>query len=70
MNDIEKRIVKTAIELFQKRGYNDTSINEICSACGVTKGAFYYHFNGKSDIIFRYSSCCFRTCFPLCRSCW
>ncbi|MDM8200473.1 TetR/AcrR family transcriptional regulator [Allofournierella massiliensis] len=45
MNDIEKRIVKTAIELFQKHGYNDTSINEICSVCGVTKGTFYYHFN-------------------------
>lgn len=54
MNDIEKRIVKTAIELFQKHGYNDTPINEICSVCGVTKGTFYYHFNGKSDIIFRY----------------
>lgn len=54
MNDIEKSIVQTAIGLFQKYGYNETSINAICTACGVTKGTFYYHFNAKSDIIFRY----------------
>ena len=54
MNDIEKSIVETAISLFQKHGYNETSINVICNACGVTKGTFYYHFNEKSDLIFRY----------------
>lgn len=54
MNNIEQKIVKTAIELFKKNGYHESSLNGICSACGITKGTFYYHFNAKSDIIFRY----------------
>ena len=54
MNQIEEKIVKTAIELFKKNGYNETSINMICETCSITKGTFYYHFNAKSDLIFQY----------------
>lgn len=54
MNNIEEHIIQTAIQLFKKHGYNETSINAICSACDVTKGTFYYHFTSKSDLIFRY----------------
>lgn len=54
MDSIEEKIVKTAIGLFKRNGYHATSLYTICSACGVTKGTFYYHFNSKSDIIFHY----------------
>lgn len=54
MNSTEEKIVETAIELFKRNGYNETSLHDICNACGITKGTFYYHFNAKSDIIFRY----------------
>lgn len=54
LNRTEEMIVETAIELFKTNGYNETSLHEICKACGITKGTFYYHFNAKSDIIFRY----------------
>lgn len=54
MNNTEKKIITTAIQLFKKHGYQDTSINQICDACGITKGTFYYHFSAKSDLIFQY----------------
>lgn len=54
MNQIEEKIIKTAIDLFKKHGYNETSINTICESCNITKGTFYYHFNAKSDLIFQY----------------
>lgn len=54
MDSTEEKIVRTAIDLFKKHGYDETSLNRICAACGITKGTFYYHFNSKSDIIFRY----------------
>ena len=54
MNQIEEKIIKTAIDLFKKHGYDETSINTICESCDITKGTFYYHFNAKSDLIFQY----------------
>ena len=54
MNQTEEMIIKTAIRLFKKDGYRETSINDICEACKITKGTFYYHFNAKSELIFHY----------------
>lgn len=54
MNQLEEKIVKTAIDLFKKNGYEETSINMICENCNITKGTFYYHFTAKSDLIFQY----------------
>lgn len=42
------------IELFKKNGYDETSVNEICQCCDLTKGTFYYHFNSKNEIISNY----------------
>ena len=39
----------TSIELIHKRGYDHVTVNDICETCGITKGAFYHHFNSKED---------------------
>lgn len=53
--ETKEKILTTAFSLFTKNGYENVSINEICESLGLTKGAFYYHFNSKSDIlIYRY----------------
>jgi AcrR family transcriptional regulator len=33
-----------------QRGYSGTSIEEIIGEAGITKGGFFYHFDGKSDL--------------------
>jgi len=41
-----------AIDCFARYGYQGTSIDRIASAAGVTKGALYYHFRDKEDLLF------------------
>ncbi len=44
------KIVKTSIDLMLTHGYNATSIDEICEAAKVTKGAIFYYFKSKEDL--------------------
>lgn len=46
----EDRILDAAIELFVRNGYHGTSIDDIMSKVGLTKGAFYSHFSGKDQL--------------------
>jgi len=43
-------ILKSALSLFSKNGYDATSVAEICQAAGVSKGAFYHHFVSKQAV--------------------
>jgi len=41
-----------AIDCFAKYGAQATSIDRIAKAAGVTKGALYYHFKDKEELLF------------------
>lgn len=41
-----------AIDCFARYGYQATSIDRIARAAGVTKGALYYHFKDKEELLF------------------
>lgn len=43
-------ILDVAGELFAERGYDATSVADICARAGVTKGAFYHHFESKQAV--------------------
>lgn len=43
--------MKVAIDCFARYGYQATSIDRIAKAAGVTKGALYYHFKDKEDLL-------------------
>jgi TetR/AcrR family transcriptional repressor of nem operon len=45
-----EHIMATAESIILKRGYSGTSIEEIIGEAGITKGGFFYHFKGKSDL--------------------
>jgi len=49
----EERILKEAMRLFLERGYHGTSIDDITRAAGLTKGALYWHFESKEDLLKR-----------------
>ena len=40
------------MNLFAKKGYEATSIEEITSVVGVAKGTLYYHFSSKEEIFY------------------
>ena len=45
-----EHVLATAETLILSRGYSGTSIDEIISQSGLTKGGFFYHFGGKADL--------------------
>ena len=45
-----ERLLDTAQKLMRSKGYVATTIDEICAAAGVTKGAFFHYFTDKQDL--------------------
>jgi AcrR family transcriptional regulator len=45
-----RRIVQSARRLFNRRGFNGVSIDEIMAEAGLTRGGFYNHFNTKEEL--------------------
>lgn len=45
-----EHIMATAESIILQRGYSGTSIEDIIGAAGITKGGFFYHFDGKNDL--------------------
>ncbi|MFI8951602.1 ScbR family autoregulator-binding transcription factor [Streptomyces sp. NPDC053750] len=43
-------ILGAAADLFDRHGYESTSLSEIVAHAGVTKGALYFHFAAKEDL--------------------
>ena len=46
-----QRIVEAAEELFCRRGYNQTSFQDISEATNIPRGNFYYYFKTKEEIL-------------------
>jgi AcrR family transcriptional regulator len=44
------RILQAAEERFALEGYDATGVAEICKEAGVSKGAFYHHFDSKQEV--------------------
>ncbi len=47
-----KHLLAAAIDCFARFGYQGTSIDRIARHAGVTKGALYYHFRDKEELLF------------------
>ena len=45
------RIVKAAWNLFYKKGYEQTTVEDIISASKTSKGTFYHYFKGKEALL-------------------
>ena len=52
MSTLETRtkLLETALTLIWGSSYNSVGVNEICKQAGVTKGAFYHHFESKASL--------------------
>ena len=49
--ETRKGLMESALELFDQNGYHATSVDAIVVAAGMTKGAFYHHFESKEDVL-------------------
>lgn len=44
------KLIDAAIKLIRQNGYAATSLDDLCADAGVSKGAFFYHFQSKQDL--------------------
>ena len=46
-----KRIYEAALAIMVEKGFDETSINDICKSADCSVGAFYHHFPSKDSIL-------------------
>ncbi|MDE2410953.1 MAG: TetR/AcrR family transcriptional regulator [Sphingomonadales bacterium] len=44
------RLLEAGVRLVREQGYAATSVDQLCTAAGVTKGAFFHHFASKEAL--------------------
>ena len=44
------KLLDAAIEMVRANGYAATSVDDLCRKAGVTKGAFFHHFDSKDAL--------------------
>lgn len=47
---MKDKIIDAATELFSRKGYYETSMDDVAQQAGVAKGSLYYHFKTKSQL--------------------
>lgn len=48
--ETKRKLVDAGVKLMRARGYNATTVDDICADAGVTKGGFFHYFKSKDDI--------------------
>ena len=43
-------LMEAAFQLVRRKGLSATSVDDICAAAGVSKGAFFHYFRSKEDL--------------------
>ena len=46
----KKQILDAALQIFVKRGYSDTRMDDIVGISGMSKGAIYHHYKSKHEL--------------------
>ena len=47
----EQSLLKSALKLFLRDGFSNVSIAQIAAESNLTRGAFYWHFTSKEDVL-------------------
>lgn len=67
-SDTRIEILRAAAELFARRGFTRTSIADITSGLGLTKGALYFHFESKTALALEIAQAYFDVWRPILES--
>jgi len=49
--ETRQQILDTALDVFSRKGYSRTTFVDIAAPIGLTKGAVYWHFKSKTDLL-------------------
>ena len=48
--ETKRKLVDAGVNLMRSRGFNATTVDDVCAAAGVTKGGFFHYFESKEDL--------------------
>ena len=48
--DARTRLLEAARDVIRQKGFNATTVDDICKTAGVTKGAYFHHFETKEAL--------------------
>jgi TetR/AcrR family transcriptional regulator, transcriptional repressor for nem operon len=57
--EVRQKIIESARRLFNRRGFDATSISQIMRGAGLTHGGFYAYFTSKSELYVEVMNCFF-----------
>jgi AcrR family transcriptional regulator len=57
--EVKGKIIQSARRLFNRKGFDNVSIQQIMSGAGLTHGGFYSYFRSKSDLYTNVLGCFF-----------
>jgi TetR/AcrR family transcriptional regulator, transcriptional repressor for nem operon len=66
--EIRQKIIDSARRLFNRQGFDATSVAQIMRGAGLTHGGFYTYFTSKSDLYVEVLNCFFTD--PHWKNCW
>src|SRR6478736_9372799 len=46
-----EELLTAAVHVFARRGYDQAGVDEIAAEAGYSKGALYWHFSGKQELL-------------------
>jgi TetR/AcrR family transcriptional regulator, cholesterol catabolism regulator len=49
--ETRERLLRAAVHLYSAKGFGGASVQDVVRRAGVTKGAFYHHFESKAHLI-------------------
>jgi AcrR family transcriptional regulator len=49
--EAREELLNAALRVFARRGYRDAGVDEIAAEAGYSKGALYWHFSGKEELL-------------------
>jgi AcrR family transcriptional regulator len=52
--ETRSRILQAAVELFQERGFEESTMRDVAARAGVATGAAYYYFGSKEELVLAY----------------
>jgi TetR/AcrR family transcriptional repressor of nem operon len=50
LGNARTRLLDAALRLIRERGFAATSVEDLCTAAGVTKGSYFHHFKTKEAL--------------------
>ena len=48
--NVRSRLLDAALHVIRSKGYSASTVDDICTEAGVTKGSFFHYFKSKEDL--------------------